>query len=72
MIRTVISSALIKLSKAEDGGDLNAGLIVAALSFLSAYIAIAFFMKLVSRVGMFPFMVYRVLLGLVIIGWLIF
>ncbi len=66
--------ALLKLSKAETGAEasLNAGLIVAALSFVSAYIAIAFFMKLVSRIGMFPFMVYRVLLGLIILGWLIF
>lgn len=65
--------ALIKLAKADggSGASLNSGLIVAALSFVSAYIAIAFFMKLVSRIGMFPFMVYRVCLGLLIIGWLI-
>lgn len=64
--------ALLKLSRAEETGDLNAGLVVAFLSFISAYIAIAFFMRLVSRIGMFPFMVYRVALGVVIFGWLIF
>jgi len=66
--------ALYKLSKADAGSnvDLTTGLIVAVLSFISAYIAISFFMKLVSRIGMFPFMVYRVLLGLGIIGWVMF
>jgi len=65
--------SLLKLSRAEAGADatLSAGLIVAALSFVSAYIAIAFFMKLISRIGMFPFMVYRVVLGLAIIAWVV-
>ncbi len=66
--------SLYKLSGAETGANVNlmTGVIVAALSFISAYIAISFFMKLISRIGMFPFMVYRVLLGLAIILWLIF
>jgi len=66
--------AIMKLSQAEMGSaaSLSDGLIVAALSFVSAYIAIAFFMKLVSRIGMFPFMLYRVALGLVIFIWLVF
>lgn len=61
--------AMLKLLRGEEtgGATLQAGLVVALLSFISAYIAISFFMKLVSRIGMFPFMVYRVLLGLVII-----
>ncbi len=61
--------ALLKLLRGEGvgGASLQSGLVVALLSFISAYIAISFFMKLVSRIGMFPFMVYRVLLGLVII-----
>jgi len=66
--------ALLKLVRAEEGGgaSLNAGLIVAFLSFLSAYVAIAFFMKLVSRIGMLPFMIYRVLLGIFILVFLVF
>jgi len=64
--------ALLKLSRAEEPGNLSAGLIVAVLSFFSAYIAIAFFMKLVSRIGMFPFMVYRVFLGIIIFAFLVF
>ncbi|NNE59099.1 MAG: undecaprenyl-diphosphate phosphatase [Hellea sp.] len=66
--------AIIKLSQTDAGmtANLTDGMIVAALSFFSAYIAIAFFMKLVSRIGMFPFMLYRVALGLVIFFWLVF
>ena len=63
------SFALLKLLQGEGSGgaNLQAGLVVAFMSFISAYIAIAFFMKLVSRIGMFPFMVYRVLLGVLIL-----
>ena len=66
--------ATIKLAREEaaGGATLQQGFIVAFLSFISAYIAIAFFMKLVSRIGMFPFMVYRVLLGILILGFLYF
>jgi len=71
--------AMIKLAREEaaGGATLQQGIIVAFLSFISAYvasayIAIAFFMKLVSRIGMFPFMVYRVLLGILILGFLFF
>lgn len=66
--------ALLKLSKGEEtgGATLQSGLIVALLSFISAYIAISFFMKLVSKIGMFPFMLYRVLLGILILVFLVF
>ncbi len=63
--------AFYKLSKAEAGAtaSLQAGLSVAVLSFIAAYIAIYFFMKWVSRIGMFPFMVYRVALGVTLLIW---
>jgi len=66
--------SLLKLSRQEagTGATLTEGIIVAFLSFLAAYVAITFFMKLVSRIGMFPFMVYRVLLGILILGFLVF
>jgi len=35
----------------------------AALSFVSAYLCIHFFLKLIERVGMLPFVIYRLLLG---------
>ena len=66
------SFALIKL--ASDGGgaaSLMDGLIVAGLSFVTAYAAIAVFMRWVSRIGMFPFMVYRVAAGLGLLLWVL-
>lgn len=63
--------AFLKLLK---GGDANAslqdGLIVAGLSLVAAYIAIHIFMKLIERVSFFPFMLYRLALGGVLLWWL--
>lgn len=39
----------------------------AVLSAFSAYICIHFFLRLLSRIGMLPFVVYRLLLGLVLL-----
>ena len=41
-------------------GDILLGTVVAAVS---AYLCIHFFMRLIERVGMFPFVIYRLLLG---------
>ena len=41
----------------------NELLLGAALSFASAYLCIHFFLKLIERMGMLPFVVYRLLLG---------
>jgi len=49
---------------------LSDGLIVAALSFMAAYACIALFMKWVSKIGFFPFMVYRLLLGAGLLLWI--
>ena len=45
------------------------GLVVASLSFVAALAAIAVLMRLVDRVGFLPFVVYRVVLGVVLLGW---
>lgn len=65
--------ALYKLSKAgtDSIASLPSGLIVAGLSFVSAYLAISLFMKWVSRIGMFPFMLYRVALGCALLLWIV-
>jgi undecaprenyl-diphosphatase len=47
--------------------DLMLGAIVAAIS---AGLCIHFFLRLVDRVGMLPFVIYRVLLGVVILALL--
>jgi len=64
--------ALLKLIGGEDSSaSLSDGLIVAGLSFITAYIAIALFMRWVPRIGMFPFMVYRVVAGLGLLIWVL-
>ena len=63
--------AFLKLAKNEAGtASLSDGLIVAGLSFAAAYLAIAAFMKVVTRIGMFPFMIYRVILGAGLLFWI--
>jgi len=62
--------ALLKLVTEPNGtAGLSDGLIVAALSFAAAYACIALFMKWVSKIGFFPFMVYRLLLGAGLLLW---
>ena len=63
--------ALLKLiTKPSGTAGLSEGLIVAALSFVTAYGCIALFMKWVSKIGFFPFMVYRLLLGAGLLLWI--
>ncbi len=69
------SFALLELATQEAGSipahaTLSAGLIVALMSFLVAYATIALFMRYVPKIGMFPFMVYRLALGGAILLWL--
>ena len=47
--------------------DLNNFLVTAVLSAISALIAIHVFLKLLDKVGMLPFVIYRVVLGLVLV-----
>ncbi len=65
--------ALLKLASGENMGSatLGQGLVVAILSFAIAYAAIALFLRFVTRIGFFPFMLYRLGLGLALIGWII-
>lgn len=67
--------AFLELATQEAGtgpaqATLGAGLIVAFLSFLVAYATIALFMKYVPKIGMFPFMVYRLALGGMLLFWI--
>ena len=47
--------------------NMTAAMIVAVLSFASAYAAIAVFMNLTRRISFTPFVIYRVLLGIVLL-----
>ena len=54
----------LELARGSDAGaSLTDGLVVAFLSFLAAWAAIAILMKLVDRIGFLPFVIYRVALG---------
>lgn len=52
------------------GVSLTDGLWVAALSFVAAFACIALFMKWISRIGMLPFMLYRLALGGILLCWI--
>ena len=45
---------------------------VIALSAISAYICIHYFLKLIDRIGMLPFVIYRVLLGVFLFWFFLF
>lgn len=54
----------------ESGNGLPPGALLAAgLSFLSSLGAIAFLMALIKRMSFLPFVIYRLALGLVLLGW---
>ncbi|MCL1078158.1 undecaprenyl-diphosphate phosphatase [Parashewanella spongiae] len=48
--------------------DMNALFFGTVVSFVSAYICIHYFLKVISKVGMIPFVIYRLLLGAVLCG----
>ncbi len=50
----------------------TSALIVMALSFVTAYAAIWFFMSLVNRIGLLPFAIYRVVMGSGLLIWVYF
>lgn len=65
--------SLIELVRADGmaaGASLSDGLIVAGLSFVTAWAAIAVLMRLVERIGFLPFALYRVGLGLALLVFL--
>ncbi|MBL4870133.1 MAG: undecaprenyl-diphosphate phosphatase [Robiginitomaculum sp.] len=73
-IPTILASgsyAFLKLLKGGGGeASLMDGVVVAALSLVAAYFAIYVFMKLIDKVSFFPFMIYRLVLGVLLLWWL--
>ena len=51
--------------------DWSALLYGAAFSFISAYLCIFLFLSWISRIGMLPFVIYRMVLGAVLL-WFVF
>ena len=59
---------LYKLSSATVEVEIVPLVSVIVVSFASAWLAIHYFLKLLQRTGMLPYVIYRVLLGLFLIG----
>ncbi len=57
----------LDLIRGEETVDWFALILGAVLSAVSAYVCIHFFLKLLERIGMFPFVIYRLLLGAVLL-----
>lgn len=68
LIGALGAAAALELATGEMAAiALTDGLIVAGLSFVSAYIAIAVLMAVVNRIGFLPFVIYRVVLAVAIL-----
>ena len=63
---TILAGGLetLKLIRLPGGTDWTALFLGAVISALSAYLCIHFFLKLLERIGMLPFVVYRLILGI--------
>ena len=61
-----------KLSTGDDLIDWTAIVLGAVLSFVAAYACIYFFLKVIERMGMLPFVIYRLVLGVGLFGFLYF
>jgi undecaprenyl-diphosphatase len=58
----------LELIKSDSAVEWSALLLGTLFSALSAYLCIHLFLKLLERIGMFPFVVYRLLLGAVLLA----
>jgi len=63
--------ATLDLLQANEAVDWSALFYGAAFSFVSAYLCIYLFLSWISRIGMLPFVIYRLLLGAVLL-WFVF
>lgn len=62
-----VGKDLVSSEDAVNWGDLGLGIL---LSFVAAYTTIHFFLRFIERIGMAPFAIYRLILGVVILGLL--
>jgi undecaprenyl-diphosphatase len=59
---------LIGSEQKVEWGSMALGMV---LSFVAAYLCIHFFLQFIERIGMLPFVLYRLLLGGAILYWLL-
>lgn len=69
----MMSGGLVTLELIIHGVDVHWGdlIIGIVLSFIAAYICIHFFLKFIEQIGMLPFVMYRMILG-VFLFWMIY
>ena len=65
--RLGVTKDLIESPLPIDYQALSLGLVV---SFVAAYICIHYFLKFISQIGMTPFVIYRLILGSILLGLL--
>lgn len=58
----------IELLQSNNATDWNALISGAALSAISAYLCIHYFLKLLDKIGMLPFVIYRLVLGAILVA----
>ncbi len=58
---------VIELVRGPAGADVQALAIGTLVSAVTAFLCIHYFLKLIGRIGMMPFVIYRVALGLVLL-----
>ena len=71
-IPTIIAAGTLTTISVVNAGNVALGLdalIAAALAFGAAYLAIMLFLRWVRRASMTPFVIYRIILGLALIGF---
>jgi undecaprenyl-diphosphatase len=61
------SFQMVELVRQTDTVDWNALFTGTVASAISAYVCIEFFLKLIERIGMFPFVLYRLFMGVVLL-----
>jgi len=69
-VPTILMSAgvvVLDILKSDQKLDIAAMTIGAVFSFVFAYLAIHYFLKLIEKTGMLPYIVYRVLLGVILL-----
>jgi undecaprenyl-diphosphatase len=58
----------LEYMRVADVGDIKDLIIGAAISAISAYLCIHYFLRLIERIGMAPFVFYRLALGLLLLA----
>lgn len=68
-----LAGGYLGLKLVTSGEPIHLGFLLTGIvtSFISAYICIHFFLKLISRMGMTPFVIYRLILGVGLFAFLI-